>query len=151
MQAETPPNMAKQDAGVQGNFDVKLLKKGASTPAEVEAAPRPEVEDELHGETEPMEVDDEMMKKMMRAELELMREGIRKFLKEYAVKEAAEMEKNFDHLVTLSGDELIQVMGVRATFMAGLDFDNRVDYEMIRMKPCEWAMQVLMRDVSATQ
>lgn len=38
MQAETPPNMAKQDAGVQGNFDVKLLKKGASTPAEVEAA-----------------------------------------------------------------------------------------------------------------
>ena len=30
MQAETPPNMAKQDAGVQGNFDVKLLKKGAS-------------------------------------------------------------------------------------------------------------------------
>jgi uroporphyrinogen decarboxylase len=41
----TPPNMAKQDAGLQGNFDVKLLKKGASTAEEVEAAVRSMLEE----------------------------------------------------------------------------------------------------------
>jgi uroporphyrinogen decarboxylase len=30
--------MKKQPSGLQGNFDVKILKEGASTPAEVEAA-----------------------------------------------------------------------------------------------------------------
>lgn len=36
--ASTPPNLAKQAAGVQGNFDVKLLKEGASTPEQVQEA-----------------------------------------------------------------------------------------------------------------
>jgi len=30
--------MMKQTSGVQGNFDVKFLKAGASTPEQVEAA-----------------------------------------------------------------------------------------------------------------
>eukprot|EP00802_Teleaulax_amphioxeia_P013171 Tamp_13219.p1 GENE.Tamp_13219~~Tamp_13219.p1 ORF type:complete len:437 (+),score=126.50 Tamp_13219:186-1313(+) len=34
----TPPNLMKQAAGLQGNFDVSILKAGASTPEQVEAA-----------------------------------------------------------------------------------------------------------------
>ena len=37
-QGSTPPNMAKQEAGLQGNFDVKLLEKGKYTPEQVEGA-----------------------------------------------------------------------------------------------------------------
>ena len=37
-QENTPPNLMKQAAGLQGNFDVSILKAGASTPEQVEAA-----------------------------------------------------------------------------------------------------------------
>jgi hypothetical protein len=38
VQKSTPPNLMKQAAGLQGNFDVKILKAGASTPEQVKAA-----------------------------------------------------------------------------------------------------------------
>jgi uroporphyrinogen decarboxylase len=41
----TPPNMARQPAGLQGNFDVKLLEKGTSTVEQVRKAAKEMLEE----------------------------------------------------------------------------------------------------------